>query len=169
MKVILKVIDSISNWSGRSTRWLLVPLVLVMTFEVTMRYVFNRPTVWVFETSVMLGATVYALAWSYVHLHRSHIRVDVFYTRLSPRKKAIIDVMGTLLLCFPLMFLVVRASITNAWEAWVIKERLVLTFWYPPAGPLRTAIALGFIFLAFQIVAQFIRDLYFLIRNKPYD
>lgn len=169
MKTILKVIDSISEWSGRTVRWLALALVLVMTYEVIMRYVFNQPTVWGFETSVMLGATIYALAFSYVHRHRSHIRVDIFYSHLSPRKKAIIDVVGTLLLCFPLMIILVNTSVDNAWSAWIGKERLVLTFWYPPSGPLRTVVALGIILLALQIVAQFIRDLYMLVRNKSYD
>lgn len=169
MKTILRVIDSISEWSGRSVRWLALALVLVMTNEVIMRYVFNRPTVWGFETSVMLGAALYALGISYAHRHHSHLRIDVFYTHLSPRRRAIIDVVGTLFLCFPLMIILVGASIDNAWVAWVGKERLKLTFWYPPSGPLRTVVALGFILLALQVIAQFIRDVYLLIRNRPYD
>jgi len=169
MKTILRVIDSISEWSGTSVRWLALALVLVMTNEVIMRYVFNRPTVWGFETSVMLGAALYALGFSYAHRHHSHLRIDVFYTHLSPRKRAIMDVVGTLFLCFPLMIILVSASIDNAWVAWVGKERLKLTFWYPPSGPLRTVVALGFILLALQVIAQFIRDVHLLIRNRPYD
>lgn len=169
MKTILRVIDSISQWAGRSARWLALALVLVMANETIMRYVFNRPTVWGFETSVMLGAALYALGASYAHWHHSHIRIDVFYTRLSLRRRAIIDVVGTLFLCFPLMVILVGASIDNAWVAWVGNERLKLTFWYPPSGPLRTVVALGFILLALQVIARFFRDVYLLIRNRVYD
>jgi len=169
MRIILKVIDAISDWSGRSVRWLAVFLIAVMTTEVIMRYVFNHPTMWAFEISIMLGATIYALAWSYVHRHRANVRVDVIYTHLSPRVKGIIDVVGTLFLFFPLIVILTGASIANAWEAWVNSERLEQTFWYPPSGPLRTIVALGFILLALQGGANFFRDLYFVIRNKPYD
>lgn len=169
MKVILKAIDAISSWTGKSVQWLAVVLVLVMTFEVTMRYVFDSPTLWAFETSIMLGATIYVLGWAYAHLHRLHLRVDVFYVRLSLRGKALIDALGTLLLAFPIMAIMIINSVNYTAIAWAQKERLDLTIWYPPAGPLRTVIALGFTLLTLQCLAQLIRDVYMLVRNKPYD
>lgn len=169
MRTILRFIDSVSDWTGRSARWLCAVLVVVMTYEVTMRHVFGAPTMWAYETSIMLGAAIYALAWSYTHRHHSHVRVDVFYTHLSPRGKASIDVIGTLLLFFPLMILFVGASVAWAWKAWAINEKMVETYWYPPAAPLRTVVAIGICLFAIQGVAQFIRDLYLLIRNKAYD
>jgi len=169
MKAVLRTIDSLSQWSGKSARWLALALVLVMANETIMRYVFNKPTVWGFETAVMLGASLYVLGASYAHWRHSHIRIDVFYSRLSLRKRAVVDVLGTLFLCFPLMVVLISASISNAWAAWVGNETLKLTFWYPPAGPLRTVVAVGFVLLTLQVIAQFFRDVYLLIRNTPYD
>jgi len=169
MRKVLRVIDSISEWTGRTARWLWVLLVLVMTYEVTMRYVFDAPSMWAFETSAFMGTCAYTLAWAYVHKHRAHVRVDVFYTRLSPRGKAIIDVVGTLLLFLPLLILFIGVSVDWAWRAWVVNEKSVETYWYPPIAPVRTVVAIGFCLFAFQAVAQFIRDLYILVRNKAYD
>jgi TRAP-type mannitol/chloroaromatic compound transport system permease small subunit len=169
MKAILRAIDSASEWTGKSVRWLALALVLVMANETIMRYAFNQPTVWGFETAIMMGASLYALSAAYAHWRHVHIRIDVFYSRLSVRKRAVIDVLGTVFLCFPLMVVLVSASVSNAWAAWVGHETLKLTFWYPPAGPLRTAVALGFILLSLQVVAQFFRDAYLLVRNRPYD
>lgn len=169
MRNVLRTIDSISEWTGKTACWLVAILVAVMTYEVIMRYVFTAPTMWAYETSVMLGATVYVLAWSYDHLHHSHVRVDIFYMRLSPRGKAAIDVIGTLLLFFPLIIILVDSSIANALQAWSTNERLKQTFWYPPAGPLRTLIAVGFILFALQAIAQFVRDSYSLVKGKPCD
>jgi len=169
MKVILRAIDSISSWAGRSVRWLGVALVLVMTFEVTMRYVFNSPTLWAFETSIMLAATMYVVGWAYAQLHHMHIRVDVFYLKFSPRVRALIDVLGMLFLAFPILTIMIINSVDYMVIAWAKKERLDLSIWYPPAGPLRTVIALGFILLTLQCLAQFIRDLSVLVRSKPYD
>ena len=169
MKAVLRTIDSISQWTGKSARWLALGLVLVMANETVMRYVFNRPTVWGFETAVMMGASLYALGACYAHWRHSHIRIDVIYSRLSLRKQKIIDVVGTLFVAFPLMLVLVTASVSNAWQAWVGHETLKLTFWYPPSGPLRTAVAVGFILLTLQVIAQFVRDVHLLIRNKAYD
>jgi len=169
MKTIVRVIESVSEWTGKSARWLALTLVLVMANETVMRYAFNKPTVWGFETAIMMGAALYALGASYAHWRRSHIRIDVFYSRLSARKRAVIDVLGTIFTAFPLMVVLVSASVANAWQAWVGNERLKLTFWYPPAGPIRTVVAVGFILLTLQVIANFVRDAYLLIRNRTYD
>jgi len=170
MRKALRVIDSISDWTGKLARWFCAGLVLVLTYEVMMRYAFNAPNVWAYETSVMIAGSMYVLFWSYDHRHHAHVRIDVFYTRLSPRGKAVIDVVGTLLFFFPLIILFSYTSATFTWRAWSIGERLNLTHcWFPPVAPLRTAVAIGILLFLLQGVAQFIRDLYLLIRNKAYD
>jgi TRAP-type mannitol/chloroaromatic compound transport system permease small subunit len=169
MKRILKIVDSVSEWGGQIVRWLSAVLVLVMTTEVVMRYVFNSPTLWAFETAIMLGATVYILGWSYSQLHHKHIRVDVFYIRLPTRGQALIDVLGMLFLAFPILIVMIINSFNYAVIAWTTKERLDLSIWYPPASPLRTIVAFGFILLTMQCLVQFIRDIRTLIWNKPYE
>jgi TRAP-type mannitol/chloroaromatic compound transport system permease small subunit len=54
-------------------------------------------------------------------------------------------------------------------RAWRIDEKLAETFWYPPAGPFRTVVVVGLFLLAFQTIANLIRDFYQLVRNKAYD
>jgi len=167
MITVIRIIDSISEWTGRSARWLCAILVVFMAIGVIMRYVFGAATLWAYEVGLMLGAAIYVLAWSYVHRHGGHVRVDVFYHRLSPRMKATIDVIGFLLFFIPLMIILVSVSVDWTGRAWEVNEKMYETGWYPPAAPLRTVVALGICLFALQGIAQFIRDLYLLIRNKP--
>lgn len=169
MRSILRFVDSISDSTGKIARWFAVALVALMTFEVIMRYIFGRPNLWVHDLVIMMGAGLYALAFAYAQRHRAHVRVDVFYTRLSLRGRAFIDVLGGLLIFSPLIILLIYTSISWAEHAWAVDEKLPITGWYPPLAPLRTVVVIGFIVLALQGMAQLIRDLYFLIRNKPYD
>ena len=169
MRNILRVVDAISEWTGKIVCWLALVLVLVMTYSVIMRYVFRMPLMWAYETSIMLGAAIYVLGWSYALKRNVHVRLDIFYVRLSSRWKAIIDVAGTILVLFPLFFLLIQSATRYAWVAWEINEKLTETYWYPPAAPIRTVVALGFILYAFQAMAELIRNLYILIRNKSYD
>ena len=169
MRTILKVIDSINQRMGSSASWLCLALVLVGTYDAIMRYAFNAPTLWAYETSVMLGGTIYVLGWAYDHLHRSHVRVDIFYARFSPRGKAIMDVIAAAILFFPLMAILVKTSISWMLRAWSMDEVMKYTYWYPPAIPYRTVFAVGICLFALQGLAQFIRDLYFAIRNKALD
>ncbi len=53
--------------------------------------------------------------------------------------------------------------------SWATDERMPITGWYPPAGPLRTVVFYGLALFALQGIAQFIRDLHLLIKNKQYE
>ncbi len=134
-----------------------------------MRYIFNSPTIWGYETAIMLGAAIYCLAYPYAQRHQAHVRVDVLYSRLSPRGKALIDVFGGILAFLP----VAGALVISSWKwtinAWAIRETLTESFWYPPAYPLRTLIALGFSLLALQGLTQLFRDFFMVLRNRQHD
>lgn len=169
MRIILRLIDSISEYTGKIGSKVCVVLVIVLCYEVTARYVFNAPTLWAHEVSCMLGLTIVALGLAYTHLHHGHVRVDVLYIRFSPRGRAIIDVACTLLLFFPLIILLVYIAADRVWFSFSMDERLMESFWYPPAAPIRIVLFLGLSLFVLQGIAQFTRDLYFLIRNKSYD
>jgi TRAP-type mannitol/chloroaromatic compound transport system permease small subunit len=166
IKTTLSITDTISEWLGRSISWLAFLLVLVGVYDVVLRYVFNRPTIWAYETSCMLGATIIVAGWGYVLLHHGHVRVDVFYARMSTRKKAIIDVVCDLLLFFPLIISLLWTSIPWMVDAWVRNEVMVETYWYPPAAPIRTVIVIGLAVFSLQGMAEFIRNLHILIKGK---
>ena len=167
MRKALRIIDSISDYTAGLVKWFCYALVLVVVFDVVMRYVFNAPTVWGYETAMMTGGSIYVLAWAYTHRHHRHVRVDVIYSHLSLRRKAIIDVVGTLFLLFPVMILLIYASGDWAWRAWSIGERSHETYWYPPMAPFRTAVLIAFCLFTFQAAAQFIRDFYVMVKNRP--
>lgn len=166
---MLRVIDFVSRWVGEALKWVAVAIVCLGASEVVMRYVFNSPTHWGYETLLMLGAGMYVLSWAYVHLERGHVRLDVVYTRLSVRGKAIIDVICTALYFFPLIGVLVYISSLKMWRAWEIGEKSIETHWYPPLGPIRTAVFIGLCLFALQGLAQFIRDLHVLVKHQPYD
>lgn len=169
MKAVLHTIDLISEWTAKVVSWLAVALILVLVYDVFMRYVLGGATVWAYEMAVMLGATVYVMGWAFIHRIREHIRVDVFYVHVSPRVQLIIDVVGTLLFLLPLLYVLIDTSIFYMLRAWRINEKMAETFWYPPAGPFRTMVVVGLFLLAFQSIAHLIRDFYQLVRNKAYD
>jgi len=169
MRKVLKTIDTISEWVGKTFRWGLVILVLIVSYEVTARFVFDAPTKWSYETDMMLSGTVYAFAFAYAVLHKAHVRIDLFYGRLSPRGKAAVDVIGSLVAFFPLIILFIYMCTFMTWDAMVTHEVAKQGYWYPPLWPYRTAVTIGFILLLLQGFAQFYRDVYLLVRNKVYD
>jgi len=169
MKHILKFIDSISEMTGRTARWLAAGLVLVMCYDVFMRYFFNAPTMWAYETAMMTGGVMASLGWSYVHRHNAHIKVDILYAQYPTRVKAVMDVIGAMVFFLPWILALMYSSTIWMVKSWVIGEKMTETFWYPPAAPLRTFIFVGMYLFFFQGMANFIRDLHMVIRGRRYD
>lgn len=165
MKKLLSIVDSISRWSGLIARWACAALVLVLCFEVMMRYVFDNPTIWAHELSMMLGVFIACIGWSYVHLIHGHVRVDVLYSRMSPRGKAITDIVATMVFFFPLLIVLIYASIGMAWEAYIFDEVLMASFWYPPALPVRLVVVLGLSTFLLQGIAEFVRDVGLVVKG----
>jgi TRAP-type mannitol/chloroaromatic compound transport system permease small subunit len=169
MKKFIQTVDSISDWTAKTGRWFIIALVVLVTLEVVLRYAFTKPTLWGYELHVMLAASSYILAFAYTHRMRAHVRVDMIYAHLPPRGQALIDVLGTLLLFFPFIFMLSYAAWSWMFDAWATNEKMPITGWYPPAGPLRTVVLYGLALFALQAIAHFFRDIYLLARGKPYD
>jgi TRAP-type mannitol/chloroaromatic compound transport system permease small subunit len=169
MRRILRLIDSVNEWVGRQMKWLVFALIGFIVGEVVLRYVFNHPTLQGPVLATMTGAALYALSLGYIALHHGHVRIDILYGRLSPRRKAVLDVILTLLFFYPVIGLLTYAAGEWMWFAWLTGERSEMTYWYPLVGPIRTAVFAGLVLYILQGSAQFVRDLHLAIRSKPYD
>ena len=149
----------ISETTGKIFCWACVALVIVLCYEIISRYIFNRPNMWGQEVPRMIGATIVSMGFAYTLLHRGHVRVDFIYSRLSLRKRAIVDVICSLLLFFPLLAALVYKAWTTMLFSWVHGEKWTLTIWFPPITPLRTILLIGLIIFSFQAIAIFLQDL----------
>jgi TRAP-type mannitol/chloroaromatic compound transport system permease small subunit len=123
---------------------------------------------WAHQLSMMLLGAIVALGWGYVHFHKQHVRVDIFYMNYSPLAKAITDIIGFILLFFPLFLALAYESWKEMLSSWQTHEVMTETYWFPPVGPSRTVLFIGVVLIFAEGIVQFIKDCYFLIRKKPY-
>ena len=169
MRNVLRAIDATSDWAGRTMAWCAVALVLLVTLEVFWRYAVQRTIMWSTEIDLMLGTALYCAGWAYAHRHHVHIRIDILYLHMPVRVRAIFDVIGTVFLFLPVMFIFVQSSTFYLMRSFRTGELSTVTYWYPPLWPWRMIVLLGFVLLTLQGMAHFYRDVYLVIRNKPYD
>lgn len=169
LKKILKTIDACSEMAGSVGKWFAFLLVLVGSFDAISRHFFNAPTIWAYDTLCMSGGIVYMLGASYCYKHDAHTRVDIIYGALSKKAQAIINIICSLLLFFPLMIIMLKLAIEWAMKAWVGGEVMFTSFWYPPAAPYRTIFALGLLLLVLQGLARLVRDIYLVVRGESID
>jgi TRAP-type mannitol/chloroaromatic compound transport system permease small subunit len=163
---ILKSVDWLSEWSGKLVSWLIIPLFLVFVYDVIARYIFNKPSFWVFDISYMLGGTFFLIGGAYVLRYQRHVRVDLIYANLTPKKRAIIDLVFTLILFFPLVTMLFWYSIESTQFSWQIGERSMETPWRPPIYHFKAVMPVAFFLLLMQGIAEFSRNVIFLITGK---
>ena len=99
-------IDRIAMFIGRVTMLLIAIVVCVMMYEVILRYVFERPTLWANEMSLWLAGFVFILAGFYAMQQRSHIRIYLLYDIFPRAVQRICDTVSTVLIVGFAFFLV---------------------------------------------------------------
>lgn len=166
LRRVVTLIDALSMKVGHMVKYLIPVLVFVLFFEVVSRYVFDKPTIWVLETSMMIFGSIGALCWGYTLKIGGHVRVDVFYTMLPKWWKAFIDVLLTLLFLFPFQLILIRTGIK--WSLFALKtgEKMVESSWLPPTAPFRIVLTIGFILFFIQGISEFIKNTYYLARKE---
>lgn len=166
MRKILCVVDSVNERAGSISSWLVAVLIAVILYEVIARYVFNAPTTWGFNTLRMLGGAIVVLGWVYAQRHNSHIRVDVVYISLSPRQKALIDVIGTGIFFFPLFGAFIALAGSSMWHT--LLRLVTISYQVESTTNLlyKIIIFTGLCLFFLQFTARFIRDAYLLAKGR---
>ncbi|WP_156289695.1 TRAP transporter small permease subunit [Oceanobacillus salinisoli] len=163
---MISIIESLGEWAGKIASWFVLAVILILTYEVISRHLFNSPTIWAYDLSYMLGGSAAFLGMAWVLKNKQHIRVDVFYERLSERKKAIYDIVLALILLFPLLIVGFVNSLDVAILSLLREEAIVSGSWRPLAFPIRMVIPLSLGLLFLQGLADLIRNIYLLLGRR---
>jgi len=161
---VLEAIDSVSEWTGRISAFLIPGMMLIMTYEVVARYVLKSPTIWAMESTQYLFLATTALGGAYVLRHDGHVNVPILYSRLSRRTQAIVDVVTSLFFFF-FMLALFRASWITTVESVVYLEHSP-TYWEPPIYPVYIVMTAGIFLIILQALAKLVRDFATAITGK---
>ena len=123
-------IDRIAILISRVAMLMVAVIVAIIFYEVVMRYVFERPTLWVNELSLWLGGAVYLFSGLYVMQQRGHIRIFILYDMCPRWVQRIFDLVSTLFICL-FAFAVVWGGFTEAWQK-LMRWETFGTAWDPP-------------------------------------
>lgn len=150
-------IDRFSIWSGNIIRWLAVVLTVVVLYEVIARYLFIAPTIWAFDTAMMIYSTMFLFGAAWVLQIKAHIKVDVIFNMLPRRTQVILDLIYYIVFFFPYLFVMIVFGTKIAISMTIAREISNTSQWLEPIWPWRWVIPVGFLLLLLQAVAEFIR------------
>jgi len=166
IRTAVKGIDWFVDRSGQVLGWLILAFVLTMAYEVIARYVFNAPTVWSYDISYMLGGGMIILGGAYLILHEGHVRIDIFYGRLSTRQQLVLDIVLWLLCFLPMVAIMARFSFHYAYRAWKFGEVSGVGIWRPPLFPFKATLFVAWCLVVIEGICWFIRDVVRLIKGR---
>jgi TRAP-type mannitol/chloroaromatic compound transport system permease small subunit len=160
LRELARRIDAFQERLGRAVSWLMLAMVLVVFTDVVLRYAFNRSSVFTQELEWWLFGMVYLLAAGYTMLHNEHVRVDIVYSKLSPRRQAWVDFFLIFVMLFPSCLLILYTTWPFLKASWLVNEGSPDPGGIPGRWILKSVIVLGFVLLFMQGVSEAIKNFY---------
>lgn len=154
-------IDRLSEWTGKAFAWCIVAMTLGVAYEIVVRKIFNAPTAWAFDLSYIMYGSLFMMAGAYTLSRGGHVRGDVFYRLLAPRKQAVIELALYIILFFPGVIAMIAIGYSYSADSWFYNNGLGEVSINSPAGvPIahfKTIIPIAATLLFLQGIAEVLR------------
>ena len=154
MQKITRHISTFSERIGKLVSWLTLAMVVTTFVIVVLRKFFDVGWIWLQESVTWMHAAVFMLAAAYTLKADEHVRVDIFYTRFSPKTKALVDFLGSLFLLLPLCAFIIWSSWDYVAESWGVKETSWQSSGLPALYLLKSIIPVTATLVALQGLSQ---------------
>ena len=149
----------INRIAGKVLSVILLLMALNVFFDVVMRYFFHNSSVGMQEMEWHLFSIVILFGVSVSLLDEAHVRVDFLYDRYSARKKAMINIIGTIFFLLPLALLILFGSFDFVNDAYQIMEISEDPGGLPFRWVVKGMIPLAFLFLIFTAVGYIVKNI----------
>jgi TRAP-type mannitol/chloroaromatic compound transport system permease small subunit len=132
---------------------------------VVLRYVFNLGWIAMQESITYLHAYLFMMGAAYTLKHNGHVRVDIFYRNMRPHKKALVDMIGTVILLMPFCVFIFVNSWDDVIKSWALLEGSEQTGGLDLVYVLKSAMLIMPVLLLLQSIAEFLRQ-YLIFRDR---
>ncbi len=167
LKKFSKICDGINEWIGSYLVCAIVFCFVGIIFaNVIMRYAFNTSFVFMAELEWHLFAMIFLVGAGYTLLHDRHVRVDIFYSIMSPKKRALVNCIGVILLLIPSCFLVLTTAIPWVISAYQIGEVSINPGGIPARFAIKAMLPLGYGLILLQGISIFCKNLIILTEKS---
>ena len=157
IKYYVKTIDFISLKTGRATMYLVFVMMFILILSFVTRNIINIPLIWIIEMAQFVMTGYYLLGGGYSMLTDDHVRMDLIYSKLKDKTKALLDSLTSVFLIFYLVVLLI-GSISSLTYTLETNQRL-FTAWAPYVWPIKSIMTFGIFLMLLQSIAIFFKDI----------
>ena len=159
-------LEKISVWSGQLIAWLTLLMVFTTFAIVILRYGFEMGWIAMQESVLYMHALVFLIGIPYTLKYDGHVRVDIFYSKMSPRSKTWVNLLGTLLLLLPVTVFIAWISWDYVAASWQLREESGEAGGLPGVYLLKSTILIMTLLLFIQGISQLLFNIAFLWLNN---
>ena len=158
---IISIIDAFTECTGKFISIFVIILVLLVGYDVSMRYLFNSGSIAIQELEWHLFSIILLLGSAYTLKHDEHVRLDIFYSSklINDKVRIWFDVLGTLLILLPFCLLIIVSAWPFVTQAYIHNEISPDPGGLPARWLIKAVIPLGFFFLLIQGIAEALKKL----------
>ena len=157
IKYYVNTIDYISLKTGRVTMYLVFVMMFILILSFVTRNIINIPLIWIIEMAQFVMTGYYLLGGGYSMLTDDHVRMDLIYSKLKDKTKALLDSLTSVFLIFYLVVLF-YGSISSLTYTIETNQKL-FTAWAPYVWPIKSIMTFGIGLMLLQSIAIFFKDL----------
>jgi len=166
MLKLSQALDAINERVGQAISWFTALLVALICIDVLMRYLFNFTLIWMGELEIYFFSLCFLLGAGYAFKHDKHVRVDLFYSKMSPKGQARVNLIGGLLFLLPWTLITIIVASRYAYFSFIIGESSSQVGGLPALYILKFSIVLGFLLLLFQGISSISKSLLVLLDKE---
>ena len=164
IRAFVRYVDALNRVVGRFAMYLLFVMAAVLLTSTLSRLIVGAPVNWALEMTQFILSAYYLLGGAYAVQLDSHVRMDVFYSHLSPQKRAVTDAFTILFVIFYLVVLFAGGISSTNYA--IVYQQQNYTAWAPLLWPIKVVMTVGIFLMLLQAVSSLCKDVA-IARGKP--
>lgn len=158
MDGIIKILDRFIDYVGGIAAIAMVLMMLNVFYDVVMRYFFKNSSIGMQEMEWHLFSVVFLFGMAYALKEDGHVRVDMFYENMAPKKQALINIVGALIFIVPFSLIIINSGYAFAFDAFDLGEISGDPGGLTDRWIIKSAIATSFVFLLISTLAFILKN-----------
>lgn len=163
-----RAIDAFSEWVGKATAWIVLAMVILVSYDVTMRYFFRSGSIALQELEWHFFSIIFLIGGSYTLKHDGHVRLDLFYRSrfMNDLRRAWLNLLGGLVILIPFCILIIVSSWPFLSQSFTYMEGSPDPGGLPYRWVLKSAIPIGFLLLLIHGIGEIVKNLITILEHK---
>ena len=153
----VSIVDSICEKVGKFVMYWVFFMMFLLILSFVTRNIINIPLIWIIEMAQFVMTGYYLLGGGYSLLSDDHVRMDLIYSRLNDRTKALLDTLTSVFLITYLVILLIGAY--SSLQYTIQTNQRLFTAWAPYVWPIKSVMLFGILLMLLQSISIFFKDL----------